>query len=267
MAHSGVCVCMVYHTTIVMQNTGIPNECYGFTKVLFTGLQMCFKVLDELARVTVALHRDMLRRRMGLPGSGSALSAKSIPRGATLAPQWHREATPAAGGNVATATTTTVHGATRPHAKGATAQDLVSLAGTLSGSTLTATGEFLGGQGGAGWGDGETDAAFSAHQMMALAQGQDRPLRNSFVPLAPLVHPLASSFESLQAGNVRMTRPLPEALVDRNSPPRLRPNALIGSAAATLNTRPGKGPPRVRMLPPPGSLPKKKDEWQGLDVQ
>ena len=102
---------------------------------------------------------------------------------------------------------------------------------------------------------------------MGLAQGQNRPLRNPSGPLAPLVHPLASSFESLQLGNVRMTRPLPEALVDRDSPPRLRPNALIGSAAATLNTRPGKGPPKARMLPPPSSLPKKKDEWQGLDAQ
>ena len=191
------------------------------------------QVLDQLARVTVALHRDELRQRMGLPGSGVAVRAGTIPRGATLAPQWHRNDAGSGEGQQqqepSWAKPPTVSAAADPPYD------------DHSYSSNT----------------GSTYHRVPAGSHEADPQGQARPLRG---PPAPPMGPIIGQATGSQLmltpqGNVRMPPPLPVALTDRVSPLRLQPNALLaGRGAAEMSVRPGRSPPRERMLPPPASL-------------
>jgi hypothetical protein len=233
-------------------------------------------VMEQLARVTVSLHRGMLKQRAGVSASGGVQ-----PWGASVAPQWQRNgaglgregyqdttdpwAAPpapgpeawgtgnfgAGGGLSAQGAVVTVHGTARPHANARSVSELAELAGGLASASVASarlrrdTAVAASGDG-EGW-EGERRAPAGA----ASIQGQSRPAPGQ-APLSPLVAPIAFPAAELQPGNVRMTLARPGPYVDRTSPQRLRPNALSASAAVVMSVRPVRSPERLpRMLPPP----------------
>lgn len=215
------------------------------------------EIVEKLAQVTVALHRDTLkraRRAAGLPDqSSNSGGTAAFGRGAAV-PHWLRDreggregfqASPdpwfhaprratAAANAAAPPPVVSLHGAARPHAIAATVSELATLASGISGGKVASAALKPGAALGVEPGGGSYTRINSANP-----QGQGRPLRGPGAvpsPLAPIANPPVFPAAAVQPGNVQLVPSRPSAYVDRSLPAHLRPNALSG-AAAPLSAR------------------------------
>ncbi|GAX78779.1 hypothetical protein CEUSTIGMA_g6216.t1 [Chlamydomonas eustigma] len=255
-----------------MQEANTAAEMYPGVWIETPTIDEEHEALEELARVTVALNADMLRRRYQNPVAIGAAST-SLPSGrrGSAAAGWHRDTRPGARESFQDTTepwvtvprplvqpqpqprgagmTVTTHGASRATVIATSANELTSMAGGLSGvgvavARLKGLPPLYSEQS-----EGTAGAA--------SGQGQGRPIRGGellSLPLAPIVNPPVHPDAERQPGNIHMTLPVPEALLDRSIPRWTRPNALSSSASMELSQRTPPSPDRMaRMLPPPNT--------------